>query len=548
MKQIEILEIQIDNVSWDETLERIGEMIRSGRSNQIVTPALEQVILARRDPEFRQVLQDASLVLADGMQVVFASRLHRTPLKARITGVDLVPAICEKAAKEGFSVFFMGGEEGIAEETAQLLQDRYPGLQVAGIHFPPYGFENDPEQNEKAIRVIQEAKPDVLFLALGCPKQEKWIWRNRDRLGVPLMMGIGGAFNFITGREKRAPEWIQKFGLEGLYRFYHRPREIWRRIIINGPYFFLLLFDLFTYRTQKRIARWIRPLVLGAVDIFLAPLSFLFSYWFYFRSGVISNEADPFPDHQSILSLPGYSNLLVFVSAIALFSLWFFRLYERNKYFTRKDLFICTIKASASTVFLLICFQFLFFKPLFQAHNFLGFSRMVFGLFGGVLFGTLFLWRWGFHCFERWLHRIGINLDRIVVVGNNRAAREIVSAMKRHPEIGNVPLGFVSHHPSPSGVDREAPFLGDLTDLARLLPARKVDEVLIADPDIPMNDLLDIVRLCRNRRIKLSIVPNVHELLGVSSEIKQIGDYSVIAVALERNVDEWSKRSLENEE
>lgn len=548
MKQVEILGIQIDNMTWDETLERIGEMVRSGQPNQIVTPALEQVILARRDPEFRQILQDASLVLADGMQVVFASRLHKTPLKERITGVDLVPAICGKAAQENFTVFFMGGDEGVAEEAARILKNRFPGLNVAGVYYPPYGFEKNPEENEKAIQAIRRAKPDVLFLALGCPKQEKWIWRNRDRIGVPVAIGIGGAFNFITGREKRAPERLQKLGLEGLYRFFHRPRDIWKRVLINGPYFFLLLFDLFTYRTQKRLARWIRPFALGVVDAILAPLSFFFSYWFYFRSGFFPKKIDPFPEHESLWSLPAYSNLLIFVSAIAIFAIWFFRLYERNKYITQKELVLYSLKASCATVFLLICFQFLFFKQLFLETNFRGFSRMVFGFFGITLLCLLYSWHNFFHWIECFLHRIGINLDRIVLVGSNQSARDIASAMIQNPETGNFPLGFVSHKPVPSDSDKMIPFLGDIADLTRLLPARKVDEVLITDSDIPMKNLLEIVRLCRDHRIHLSLIPNIHELLGVSSEIKRIGDFRVISVALDRTVEGLFERELENGE
>ena len=534
MDRVEILGVQIDNLSWDEALERIRGMIRSGEPHQVITPAIEQVMLARRDAAFRSVLADADLVVADGMQVVFASRLHKTPLKARITGVDLVPAICRIAAEENASVFFFGGEEGIAEEAAQCLQKKNPGLRVAGTYYPPFGFEKDEEENRKAIEAIEKAEPQVLFAALGCPKQEKWIRQNKDRLGASVMIGIGGAFNMITGREKRAPQWMQKCGMEGLYRLFLRPKTVWRRIAISAPNFFLLLIDLFTYRMQKRVARWARPVILGLMDALLTPLAFLLSCWFYFRSGIFSNNADPFAEHASLIDMPAYSDLLLVVSFLAIGSLWFYKLYEQNKYLSGGALLIRVLKASLTVVFLLICFQFIFFKDLFRELDFSGFSRAVFGFFGIFSFITLFCWRWLFFQFERCLHRHGINLDRIILVGSWENAAEVAKSLSSHPEWGNHPLGTV--YPMATAPDKNCALdLGTISDLKRLLPARKVDEVLIVDANLAMEDLHEVVQLCLEFRVKLSVIPSIHELLGVSSEIKQMGDYQVITVALDRS-------------
>ncbi len=568
MNRVEILGVQIDNLSWDQALERIREMMRSGEPHQVITPAIEQVMLARRDAEFRRVLADADLVVADGMQVVFASRLHKTPLKARITGVDLVPAICRIAVEEDASVFFFGGEEGIAQEAAQCLHKENPGLRVAGTYFPPFGFEKDAEENRKAIEAIEKAKPQVLFVALGCPKQEKWIRQNRDRLGASVMIGIGGAFNMITGREKRAPQWMQQCGMEGLYRLFLRPKTVWRRIAISAPNFFLLLIDLFTYRMQKRAARWARPVILGLMDALLTPMAFLFSCWFYFRSGIFSNNADPFAEHQSIINMPAYSDLLLAVSFLTLFSLWFYKLYEQNKYLNGGALLIRIFKSSLTIVFLLICFQFIFFKGLFRELDFSGYSRAVFGFFGIFSFVALYCWRWLFFQFERWLHRHGINLDRIILVGSLESAACVAQSLSSHPEWGNQPLGAVcpnvintSNIKIPLTLDlsqRERGQdgylndiainptkiepkqhneldLGKISDLKRLLPARKVDEVLIVDANLAMEDLHEVVRLCLEFHVKLSVIPSIHELLGVSSEIKQMGDYQVITVALDQS-------------
>jgi len=449
------------------------------------------------------------------------------------------------AAEEGYSVFFFGAEEGVAAETARRMQERFPDLRVAGSYSPPRGYMDNAEENEKALQAVQAAAPQILFTALSSPAQEKWLHRHRDRLGVPIMIGVGGAFNMITGREKRAPQWIQRLGMEGLYRFAQRPREIGRRIVINVPYFFLLLFDRLTYRTQKRLARWLRPLILAAGDALLASAAFLFSYWFYFRSGVFNNAADPFAEHPSLLNMPAYSDLLMVVSLLGLASLWFFRLYERNKYMTFQDLFVRLLKTALMVVFLLIGFQFLFFKHLFAEYNFRGFSRVVFGFFGISVFLAWMGWRWGFNRFEKWLHRTGLNLDRIIIVGHAPAARRIAESMLRHPEWGNQPLGVVAPEGQALNSDSSIPCLGAIPDLHRLLPARKVDEILVADPGLPMPGLLEVVRLCREHRVRLSIIPSIHELLGVSSEIKRMGEYRVITVALDRTAGEWATPDTE---
>ncbi len=535
MDRIEILGVEIDNVSWEEALDHIRKMIRSGKPHHIVTPAIEQVVRARRDPIFGRMYSEADLVLADGMQIVFASYFHRTPLKARITGVDMVPAICRMAAKEGYRVYFFGGEGDIAQKTAEILSRDIPGLQVAGTYSPPYGFENNPQEEEKAIEAVRTAKPDVLFVAMRSPRMELWIDKNKEKLNVSVSMGIGGAFNFITGREKRAPRWVQALGGEGLYRFFQRPRQIGKRLMTHAPYFFLLLLDRFTYRTQKKIALWVRPVILGMVDAVLAPMCFLFSYWFYFRSGVFSNQYDPFVG-KPLLEMPAYSELMLFSAFFAIVSLAFHRLYERDKYIPLSSLIYQVLKASLTTVFLLIAFQFIF-KDIFRQESFLGFSRMVFGFFGLAYFLSLCAWRCLFHQFEYFLHKIGINLDRILILGTNDSTKKIAQAMIQRPELGNVPIGCISLDAQEEEQELPIPLWGTLNDLERLLPARKVDEVLIADPEIPMKDLLHILKTCRENRVTLSIIPTIHELLGVSSEIKRIGDFRVITMKPHQELD-----------
>ena len=537
MDRIELLGVQIDNVTAAEALDRIREMAASGKPHQIVTPAIEQIIRCRKDEEFNRVLKDAELVVADGMHLIFASRWSRTPLKERITGADSLPALCEMAAKEGFSVFFMGGEEGVADETVRILKQQYPALQVAGIYSPPYRFEFDPEEEKKAIEIIQKAKPDILFLAISSPRAEKWLHKKKIEINVPVSMAIGGAFNFITGKEKRAPKWLQDFGMEWLYRAIQRPGDIWQRIILNAPYFFWLFFDLLSYRIQKRIAYWIRPVFLAGSDALFSAVSFLFSYWLYFRSGLFSTTADPFPLVHSLLKMPAYSHLLGFVALFGVFSMGFFRMYERDKYSTYRAILFRVLQSSLTTVLLLICFQFIFFKNLLKEYQFLGYSRVVFGFYGISLLGFWSVWRIFFHWFEHALHRAGINLDRIIVIGVNNAAQRITDELNKYPELGIIPLGYIQTGEPCSGIVHSS-ILGTISDLRRLLPARKVDEILIADSSLPMKELLEIIKICQQYSVKISIIPTIHEILGVSSEIKRIGNFRVITINPDTNAEE----------
>jgi exopolysaccharide biosynthesis WecB/TagA/CpsF family protein len=452
--------------------------------------------------------------------------------------VDTLPILCAMAAEEGYSVFFLGGEEGVAAETAAIMKVRFPALRVAGTHSPPYRFEFDPEEEAKVIQRIREAKPDLLFLAISSPRAETWLYRRKTELGVPVTMAVGGTFNFITGREKRAPAWMQRIGCEWVYRLWQRPGDIWRRIVINAPYFLLLFLDLLSYRLQKRITRWIRPLSMAVVDGLLSSSTFLFSYWLYFRSGLFSNTADPFPEIASLLNMPAYSELLGIVAIIGVVSLRSVRLYSRDKYCTYHDIVVRVLRGSLLTVLLLICFQFLFLKNLFKQYQFLGYSRVVFGFFGLFLWMGWTAWRSAFHAMEQGLHRRGYHLDRIILVGTTPNAQAVANELHHHPELGIQPLGFILT-PESQPQAHPSQILGTIKDLRRLLPARKVDEILIADPHLSKKDLLEIVHLGQKHGVTLSVIPTIHELLGLSSQIKQIGAYKVITVSPDGNMERW---------
>jgi len=181
---------------------------------------------------------------------VWAARLLGKPLPERVSGSDLFPGLCKAAAGTGLRIFLLGGREGAAEEAARILEQRYPGLLFAGTYAPPFGFEKDPAENERAIAAVRAAGPDILFVALGAPKQEIWMYENRERLGVPVLVGVGAAFDLVAGMVRRAPKWMRKAGLEWLHRALLEPRRLGRRYATTNPRFIALV--LRQYLAQHR--------------------------------------------------------------------------------------------------------------------------------------------------------------------------------------------------------------------------------------------------------------------------------------------------------
>jgi N-acetylglucosaminyldiphosphoundecaprenol N-acetyl-beta-D-mannosaminyltransferase len=224
--------VLIDQVDLKSTVDRIRGFLGSKRHNQIVTVNLDFVAISRRDEYFRETLNAADLAVADGMPLVWVSRLMGVPVQERITGNDLVDECCRVAVESKSSIFLLGAAPGIAETAAKRLTERFPGLRVAGVYAPPFGPLTDAE-NEKILHFISEVRPDFLFVALGAPQQDIWIKANRDRLNVPVCMGVGGTFDLLAGVLLRAPAWMQHAGLEWLFRLVQEPGRLWRRYIIE---------------------------------------------------------------------------------------------------------------------------------------------------------------------------------------------------------------------------------------------------------------------------------------------------------------------------
>lgn len=225
-------EVLVDQVGLPEAVALLDAFLNSGRPHQVVTVNMDFVRLAERIPQFRATLNAADLAVADGMPLVWLSRLKGHPLAQRVTGVDLVNESCRLAANRGRSVFLLGAAPGVAELAARRLQESFPGLTIAGTYSPSIGPLKRKE-HEQIVRIIRKAKPDFLFVALGAPRQDLWIRDNMDRLQVPIAMGVGCVFDLLAGSIRRAPVWMQRAGLEWAFRLGQEPTRLWRRYLVD---------------------------------------------------------------------------------------------------------------------------------------------------------------------------------------------------------------------------------------------------------------------------------------------------------------------------
>lgn len=233
---IAIMGIAFDNITVAETIDQIEAMIHSKRPHYVVTPNVDFLVKARHDHDLRRILLLAHLVLCDGTPLVWASRWLGNPLPERVAGSDLVPLLLRRAADQRFRVYFLGGSPETASLAVKRLKEQLPSLRIVGCDSPPY--QEIHHMDHAGIRArIRAARPDLLFVCFGCPKQEKWMAMNYEQIGVPVCMGVGGTIDFLAGRLARAPRWMQKTGLEWTFRLAQEPRRLLGRYLKDIAYF-----------------------------------------------------------------------------------------------------------------------------------------------------------------------------------------------------------------------------------------------------------------------------------------------------------------------
>jgi N-acetylglucosaminyldiphosphoundecaprenol N-acetyl-beta-D-mannosaminyltransferase len=246
-RRMTILGCEVDNLDMEETLQRIEEYIHDGSPHQHVVINADKVVKAHRDPELRRIINECALINADGMPVVWASRLLGKPLKERVAGVDLFDALMRRAAEKGWRVYLLGAREEVVSGVKRLYEKRLPGLVFAGYR---NGYWK-PEEEPAIAAAIGESRPDLLFVAISSPKKEQFLGRYQAEMKVPFAMGVGGTFDVAVGKVKRAPVWMQKSGFEWFYRFLQEPRRMFRRYFIEDMYFFWMLAKEMTTRLEK---------------------------------------------------------------------------------------------------------------------------------------------------------------------------------------------------------------------------------------------------------------------------------------------------------
>lgn len=233
---IAILGVPFDNVNTGETIRMIEQMIASRRPHYLATANVDFLVQASRDVELRRILFDAHLVLCDGTPLVWASRLLGNPLPERVAGSDLVPLLLKVAAEKNYRPFFLGATPDSIEQAVKNVREKHPGIDIAGYYSPPFNklLEMD---HEEICKRIMTARPDMLFVGFGCPKQEKWINMHYRSLGVPVSVGVGGTIDFLAGRLARAPRWMQVTGTEWIFRLAQEPGRLFGRYASDLWYF-----------------------------------------------------------------------------------------------------------------------------------------------------------------------------------------------------------------------------------------------------------------------------------------------------------------------
>lgn len=237
---IDVLGTRISAINLTEAAQAIEGWIRSREHRYVCVANVHSVMEAYRDPRLRQVMNGSGLTTPDGMPLVWLLKHAGYDRASRVYGPDLMLTVCERSVAIGLRHFFLGGAVGVAEEMADRLQVRFPGLQVAGTLSPPFRRLTG-EEDEELVRSVNDARPDIVWVGLGAPKQELWMAEHRGSLLAPVLVGVGAAFDFHAGTVRQAPAVLQRAGLEWAYRLVKEPRRLWYRYLVYNPWFAVLV-------------------------------------------------------------------------------------------------------------------------------------------------------------------------------------------------------------------------------------------------------------------------------------------------------------------
>ncbi|MGO9839021.1 MAG: WecB/TagA/CpsF family glycosyltransferase [Polyangiaceae bacterium] len=233
--------LPVDAVTMEGALAYVERLVAEGEGGSVFTPNVDHVVLADQDARLRGAYSRVSLSLADGMPMLWASRLLGNPLPEKVSGSDFVPLLLERAAARGWRVYFLGGAPGVAALARDKLRERLPRLEVVGVDAPRIDPADPAEVRDRLVERVRATAPDLVLVALGAPKQEVWIDGARDALRPAVLLGVGASLDFVAGTVARAPRWMSNAGLEWLYRLSREPRRLWKRYLVRDPKFVVIL-------------------------------------------------------------------------------------------------------------------------------------------------------------------------------------------------------------------------------------------------------------------------------------------------------------------
>ena len=229
----------INNLSIKEGISEIEKLIKDNKPSYIVTPNAAHITLLQRDKEFKEVYKNAKLIFPDGKSLIWSSKIMGFPLKERITGLDLLFSLSSLASQKNYKIYFLGASTQVIKKTVENLRYKFPNLQIAGYH---HGYFFD---EKEVISKINKLEPHILFIGMGFPKQEKWIYAHINQLKIKIAICVGGVFDIIAGKVYRAPLWMQNLGLEWFFRLIQEPRRLWKRYLIGNTLFIWLVLKEF---------------------------------------------------------------------------------------------------------------------------------------------------------------------------------------------------------------------------------------------------------------------------------------------------------------
>lgn len=249
---IQILGNRVHMVQIPQVIEKISDWIEKERQKYhwIVVTGMHGVMEGYRNKNFQEIINSSDLFVPDGISLIWIARLRSFSLKKRVSGNDLMLEFFKLANERGYKNYFYGDTEDTLQQLAKKLLMNFPNLKISGFYSPPF-HSLTKREDEEIIQKINQAKPDVLWVGLGLPKQEIWIFEHRDELTVPVVIGVGAAFKFLSGKVKRPPNWIGDLGFEWLWRFFQEPKRVWRRVLDIPFFIFLVLLELIRFKSKK---------------------------------------------------------------------------------------------------------------------------------------------------------------------------------------------------------------------------------------------------------------------------------------------------------